>query len=192
MTELSQLETDRRALLGAAGALAVLMMQPGWIAVARAQEGATRRDPRFAFADRLCDLTIPATDTPGASAAGVPAFVLMALDEGMHGLKPEMLDRVMARLDGDAQGMFLGKSVNVQLNLLTGLDRAAYASRPADPLGAEAAWRRIKSAIVAGYYASEVGASQELVYEPAAGTSENIVMPADYRARSNEGHGGAW
>jgi len=62
---------------------------------------------------------------------------------------------------------------------------------PAAPVGTPAyAWRRIKAAIVAGYYTSEAGASHELVYEPVPGHGGNITMDATYRARSNEGFGG--
>ena len=49
----------------------------------------------------------------------------------------------------------------------------------------------MKSAIIAGYYTSQIGASQELVYEPVPGSDANIELTPDYRSRSNEGFGGS-
>jgi hypothetical protein len=180
----------RRDVLGAAaGALAAMMMQTGWVAEVRAQTPALKADPRFAFIDRVSELTIPTTDTPGASAAGVPAFVLMALDQHLSGLDAALLPVLQAQLNQEAGGSFLSRSEADQLKLLTALDTTAYAGR-AQPGTPAYAWRRIKAAIVAGYYTSETGASQELVYEPVPGKSANIQLTSDYRARSNEGLGG--
>jgi hypothetical protein len=179
----------RDVLHAAAGALAAMMLQPGWVSTARAQAAALRTDPRFAFMDRVSELTIPTTDTPGASAAGVPVFVLFALDQRVSGLDPALLPTLQARLDQAAGGSFLARPEADQLRILTKLDTAAYAA-PAQPGAPAYAWRRIKAAIVAGYYTSEIGASQELVYEPVPGVTGNIVMGPDYRARSNEGFGG--
>jgi hypothetical protein len=49
----------------------------------------------------------------------------------------------------------------------------------------------LKPAIIAGYYTSQIGASQELVYEPVPGPRRaNFVLTAEYRSRSNEDFGG--
>jgi len=181
---------DRRQAM-MAGAVAALMLQPGWLSAARAQAPALAADPRFAFVDRISDLTIPATDTPGASAADVPAFVLLALDEGMNGLNPEMLTALRTRLDQEAGGAFLARSDADQFRLLAALDTATFAA-PSQPGSPEHAWRRIKAAIVAGYYSSEIGASQELVHDPVPGEFQNTTLTPDFRQRSNDGFGGAW
>lgn len=189
MEEVETPEASRRSLLGGAAALAAMMMNGAWLSEARAQTAAVKADPRYAFVDRLADLTIPVTDTPGASQAGAPTFVLLALDQKMNGLKPAMLTKVRERLDRDAGGSFVARPAAEQLRLLTALDAAAYAG-PAAPETAEQGWRRIKAAIVAGYYSSEVGATTELVYEPIPGKFENIVLTPDFRQRANEGFGG--
>ena len=74
--------------------------------------------------------------------------------------------------------------------LLAALDAAAFASPEPAADSAEFAWRHLKAAIVAGYYTSEIGASQELVYEPVPGRFENIRLTPDFRSRSNDGFGG--
>lgn len=183
---------SRREALGAGVALfAGMVVDVAWLSEARAQGATLRQDPRHAFADRLSDLVIPATDTPGASAAGVGAFVLLALDRGMGDLQPVMLERVRAALDASAGGDFMKASPDRQVAVLTAFDLAAYAgARPAAETPAFA-WRRIKSAICGGYYTSEIGASKELVYEPVPGGFRNIRLTPDFRLRSNDGLGGA-
>jgi hypothetical protein len=146
-------------------------------------------DPRYGFADRLSDLVIPATDTPGGSQAKVAAFVLLALDRGMGGFSPILLDRVRDDLAAAAHGEFMRLSRKQQSKLLEDLDTAAFAARPAPDSAAEA-WLHVKSAIVAGYYTSQIGASRELVYEPVPGSDANIELTPAYRSRSNEGFGG--
>ena len=182
-------DLDRREFLGAAGALAAMMLQPGWVTSARAQAPLLKADPRFAFIDRVSELTIPTTDTPGASAAGVPVFVLFALDQRVSGLDPALLPTLSAQFDKSAGGSFLAISDAEQLRILTELDAAAFAG-PAQPGTPAFAWRRIKAAIIAGYYTSETGGSKELVYEPVPRVSRNITLTPDYRARSNDGAGG--
>lgn len=179
----------RDVLKGAAGALAAMMLQPGWVASALAQAPAMKADPRFHFIDCVSELTIPTTDTPGASAVGAPVFVLMALDQQLNGLDPRLLPVLQAQLDRDAGGSFLSCAAPDQLKILSKLDAEAYRV-PAAPGTSSYAWRRIKAAIVAGYYTSEAGASKELVFEPIPGSGGNITLKSDYRARSNEGFGG--
>ncbi len=183
---------DRRQMLGASAAFAALMLQPGWLKAAKASAAEVRGDPRHAFVDRLCAITIPETDTPGASETGTATFVLMALDQRMNGLEPAMLDAVRASLDAAAGGPFLGLDAGAQDALLEALDAAAYSGTAPAKGSGEAGWRRIKAAIVAGYYTTEVGASVELVDDPVPGSGENITLPPDYRARANEGFGGSW
>ncbi len=183
---------SRRDVLGAGAALvAGMMVDVAWLEEARAQGATLRQDPRHAFADRLADLVIPATDTPGASAAGVGAFVLLALDRGMSDLRPVMLDRVRAALDAPAGGDFMLASRDRQVATLAAFDLAAYAGeRPAAETPAFA-WRRIKSAICGGYYTSEIGATRELVYEPVPGGTRHFRLTTDFRVRSNDALGGA-
>lgn len=183
---------NRRVALGAgAGAFAAMMLQPGWLPAAIAQSAKVQADPRYAFVDRVSEITIPTTDTPGASAAGVPVFVLLAFDEGMNGCEPAMLTALKARLDADAGGAFMAKPAAEQAKILGALDAHAYAA-PSAPGSIEYAWRRVKAAIIAGYYTSEIGATKELVFEPVPGGFKNITMGPDYRARSNDGFGGAF
>lgn len=183
---------SRRQALGAGAALlAGMVVDIAWLEEARAQQGELRRDPRHAFADRVSDLVIPETDTPGASAAGVGAFVLLAVDRGMSGLTPGLLERVRTALDSAAGGSFMGLSRDRQEIVLSAFDLRAFATERPDAASAEFAWRRIKSAICGGYYTSEIGATRELVYEPVPGSTRHFRLTPDFRVRSNDALGGA-
>ena len=180
---------NRRDVL--AGGLATLVgLMVGAARLDAATLARAAADPRYAFADRVSDLVITGTDTPGASDAKVAGFVLLAFDHQMGGFTPILLERVRENLDGSAPGSFLGAPRDHQSRLLEELDTTAFGAPPA-PGSAGEAWRHMKSAIIAGYYTSQIGASQELVYEPVPGSDANIELTPDYRSRSNEGFGGS-
>ena len=179
----------RSALGGAVGAMISLMVA----GVATVRAAAPRsRDPRRALLERLCDLVIPETDTPGGGGAGAPDFVLLAIDHGMNGLDGGSLEVVSQSLLSAAGGDFLDLAPAEQSRLLEALDARAFAHPGSgSPEPAELAWERLKPAIIAGYYTSQIGASRELVYEPVPGPRRaNFVLTADYRSRSNEDFGG--
>lgn len=159
-----------------------------------------------ALLDRVADLTIPDSDTPGALAVGVPAFVALALAHGLEGAgapipaarftggaAPEgatVLDWLTFELDLKTGGAFLAAAPAAQAQALTALDRAAYApgGPPGGPPGGAASpWRVLKGLIVTGYYTSEAGASQELQYELVPGHWDpDVPVGPHARAWSND------
>jgi hypothetical protein len=181
----------RRLLLAGLGAGAVALVEPQLVAAARiAQPALQQHDARYASIDRLSDLVIPATDTPGASAAGAAAFVLLALDRRISDLVPAMYERLRAALDAAASGDFFSLPRAQQETVLVAVDRAAYTGE-AQPGSAEHAWKRIKAAILVGYYTSEIGASQELVYDPVPGGTTVVKVTPEFRSSVYDGMGGA-
>ena len=192
-------DLSRRALLsGTVASLASLVaLMLDARPVDAAAEGRAEADPRYPFVDRLSDLVIPDTSTPGASKARVGVFVLLAVDHEMGSLAPASLERVRAALDAAAAAAAAGAGADFMTalparanGLLVALDAAAFAKPDLAADSAELAWRHLKAAIVAGYYTSEIGASQELVYEPVPGKFENIRLTAEFRSRSNDWFGG--
>jgi glucoside 3-dehydrogenase (cytochrome c) hitch-hiker subunit len=178
---------SRREILEGGIASFLALLAPEVLVVARARAAT---DPRTPLVDRLCDLVIPPTDTPGAAEAGAGAFVLLAIDHRVANLDATVLSRVEAALDGAAGGSFLQTAPARQEALLTKLDQKSFTQLLTEG-SPEQAWRLLKPAIVAGYYTSEIGASRELVYEPVPDSERsNFKLTPDYRARSNEGFGG--
>ncbi|MCC7462807.1 MAG: gluconate 2-dehydrogenase subunit 3 family protein [Gammaproteobacteria bacterium] len=167
----------RRALLAGAGGLAAAVAL--WKFVPRERSGdrsagaaagpaapPAAADPLL---ERLCDLVIPDTDTPGARAAGVPAFIALALEHGLAGASPQDRATLQQRLDQRAGGAFLQLDAARQAQVLAPLDAATLTRDPAAATAGEPAWARIKQLIVMGYYTSEAGASRELRYQPVPG-----------------------
>lgn len=179
---------SRREVL--AGGIATLggMMLAAMAADAGALTRAYRTDPRYRLADRLAELVIPALPgSPGAAAARTAEFVLLALDHRMGSLSTAMLEQVLAALDAAGPARFLTLSASQQADRLAALDADAFGIAEPAPETLAAAWRGLKTAIVAGYYTSEIGASRELVYEPVPGKFRNISLDPTFRSRSNDG-----
>ncbi|WP_186455540.1 gluconate 2-dehydrogenase subunit 3 family protein [Nitrospirillum pindoramense] len=185
--ENSQPAPGRRAVLlggltlAAAAPLIWSQVKAGTVASSAAVPGAGLP----ALRERLCDLVIPDTDTPGALRAGVAAFLGVALDHGLVGADAGTLARVAADLDARAGASFLKLSADRQVGVLAALDAAAYATRAPDAAGA--AWQAIKGLIVTGYYTSEIGGTQELRYELVPGRWDpDLPARAGDRAWSND------
>jgi hypothetical protein len=108
---------------------------------------------------RLTDLIIPPTDTPGAAAAGVPAYIDLVVNENpplqatfREGLS--RLDTISAsKFNGAA---FLQLTEAQQIEILTALSEAT------DPDGAF--FHALKNLTADGYYTSRIGLIQELGY----------------------------
>ena len=118
----------------------------------------------------LTDLILPATDTPGAKAAGVNAFIDLLLAEWVD---PEDKDRFLKGLaDVDARAHaafgkdFLQGTPEQQTVLLVSLDddAARWKASPAATRGPEPFYRTLKWMTLFGYFTSEVGALQEEHY----------------------------
>ncbi len=133
------------------------------------------------FFAALCDLTIPATDTPGALAAGVPGFLDLALQHGLRGGSPADREQLRVELDSRSGSSFVSLPRAKQQTVLEQLDIDALARGvPSSP------WSRIKALIVIGYYTSEIGSSQELHYELVPGRWDaNVELQPGEREWSN-------
>ena len=97
------------------------------------------------------DAIIPRTDTPGASDAGVPAYIDRRL-----AANPRLAERFrtgMKALDADAQSRF-----GAAFPALT----AGTADRAADAARGRPVLPHVKGLTVDGYYTSEAGLTQEL------------------------------
>jgi hypothetical protein len=108
---------------------------------------------------RLTDLIIPPTDTPGAAAAGVPAYIDLVVQEDTT--LQDTFRAGLSRLDTMSQSRFENKSflqltVPQQVEILTSLSEAA--GNDGDFFHA------IKNLTADGYYTSRIGLMQELGY----------------------------
>ena len=164
---------DTLRLLGAASVPALAGLNPAdvWAAVRERRDLAPTRprrrgffdDRQRAMVDTIAEAIIPATDTPGARAAGVVAFVDVIVGEWYHDDERAMFLRglgdVDSRSQADFQKPFLELTGPQQNAILTGLEAESRAMPRGSPLSFFA---RMKDLTLYGYYTSEVGTRQEL------------------------------
>lgn len=108
---------------------------------------------------RLTDLIIPATDTPGAAAAGAPAYIDLVVNEdpALQATFREGLPRLDAISASKLNGAtFIQLTEPQQIEILTTLSQAS------DQDGAF--FHALKNLTADGYYTSRIGLMQELGY----------------------------
>ena len=130
-------------------------------ALQEAQPSATKffNPAQLLIISRLADLIIPPTDTPGAAAAGVPAYIDLVVNED-PGLQTTFRDG-LPRLDTISSSKFNGAAFLLltepqQIEILTALSEAT---------GEDGAFfHALKNLTADGYYTSRIGLMQELGY----------------------------
>lgn len=157
---------DRRALvlgavflLGGAAALTRFTRKSGTTTGA---EGPALSGDQFILLEQVADTLIPATDTPGALAAGAPAFIRdMLTDWASAATRMEIisvLDSIERQAWAQLGAAFLELPPERRLAVLRRYDEDALSRQ--DP-----AYGKFKYLVLVGYYQSEIGATQELRYE---------------------------
>ncbi|MEH6582927.1 MAG: gluconate 2-dehydrogenase subunit 3 family protein [Halioglobus sp.] len=133
----------------------------------------------------LAELVIPTTDTPGAIAAGVPSFVEMMVCDWYTATERKIFLDGLAALNSDClqeySAGFLKVSEENQIEALRRQEDIASTYQPPESdlsflMSQEDEnapfFDKLKELVVIGYYRSEIGAKQELIYNP---------MPMEYR-----------
>lgn len=154
---------DRRALLARAvflvgGATALMSLEA---CAPAANQGHFFDVERRALLNDVVDVMIPPTDTPGALAAEVPAFIdSMMTNWASRQRRAEFitaLDAIDARAQSLHSTAFTALTPEQKLDVLRQHD--------AEGLAEGNPYRQLKELTLLGYYGSEIGATQELRYE---------------------------
>jgi len=123
--------------------------------------------PQRALMAALSDRVVPATDTPGAIAAGVPAFIEKLLadwaDPGDRAPILAGLDAIETRARADYRVASGAAATPAQHDAL--LTLAMNGAWP----GAAAFFEAFRQLVITGYYTSEIGITQEREYLPVPG-----------------------
>jgi hypothetical protein len=165
---------DRRSLL--TGILAMV----GGVAlapIARAMQAGM--DPGFkpatpymtadqrALTAAVSERIIPTTDTPGAIAAEVPAFMEMMLAEWYWQSERDLVMGGLAAIDAGARKThgkpFANLTPEQQDAILTLAQAQTLTDAPAD------SFEHLRQLVIFGYYSSEIGCTVERVYLPVPG-----------------------
>jgi len=177
---------DRRDLLAGAAALlgAELVAPLSRALAAEAMPGFAASHTIFTADQRslvaaIAERVIPTTDTPGAIAAGVPAFIETMLAEWYEPTDWQDFMNGMGVFAGSARIQF-GKSFpelapEEQDLLLT------QAMTGKIPGLSTSFFEHCRQLVVLGYYTSEIGCKQERVYVPVPGRYEGKYPFADVR-----------
>lgn len=122
-------------------------------------------DADFRVISRIADLIIPATDTPGALAAGVPIYI-----DSVIGTNKVQQALAMEGLEWLAKKNFINLSEAEQLAILQPLCEAADEGS-LKPRSVEF-FHMIKNLTADGYYTSQIGLMTELGYKGNTAMSE--------------------
>jgi gluconate 2-dehydrogenase gamma chain len=127
---------------------------------------------QFLLLGDVVDVMIPATDTPGALAAGVPAFIRQMLEEWAADSSRQEITGVLEAIEKHAWARFGAAFVELQPERRHEVVRSFDADRMSrqDP-----AYGKFKYLVLVGYYHSEIGATQELRYELVPGAWRGCV-----------------
>lgn len=140
------------------------------------------------FLNRIADIIIPDTDTPGAIKAGVPDYMKHVYDHWIDADgKKEWLQglvQIYQAINLTADKDFLEMTPELQTRQIVQLDNAVYQEDVTVPRnetlpknsGQEAGhiqYRELKNEIATAYYLSEDGATKELRYE---------LVPGEWKA----------
>jgi hypothetical protein len=155
-------------LVGGAAALTQFVRKTGGVANSTGSLNAEQ----YALLEQVCEVMIPTTDTPGAIAAGVPAFIRQMMEEwGSESSRAEVASVLEAfeKLAWSRAGAsFVELPPERRLAVVSALDEQRIAVQ--DP-----AYRTFKYLVLVGYYQSEVGATQELRFELVPGAWRSCV-----------------
>lgn len=152
--------------------------------------GAPRRAgrPFFAEAERetvtvLADLIIPETDTPGAVEAGVVDYIEMIVAEWLNAEERDRFVRGLRHLDTRADAVtgtrFADAGAGRQAAILTGLEAEGLALNDRDPDAPTPFFEQVRALVLHGYYTSEIGMREELLYQPFPGRFDGCVDVAE-------------
>jgi hypothetical protein len=116
----------------------------------------------------VADVIIPATDTPGAKAAGVEKFIVRVLHDCYEPEKQQSFYAGLARLDAESRSAH-GKAFT-ELEAADKIAMVKWATVKEHEFFA-----LMKQLTVSGYFTSEIGATQALEYLPIPGRFEGDV-----------------
>ena len=122
----------------------------------------------------IAELIIPATKTPGAKEAKVPAFIQVLITDCYPEIDQKRFFSGLDNLDKQAQSTykkgFLALTKTEQTELLKKAEADAQAARKKDGTAPAPFFPMIKEMTLVGYFTSEAGATKALSYVAVPGT----------------------
>jgi hypothetical protein len=170
-------EIDRRGLMRDIMVLAGVSIAPGGAIGSLFAGPASLPEATMAQLTAVADTIIPATDTPGAVGAGVPARFEKLLANWASPLQRDQILGALTMIDTETKAStgsdFVTLPPQSRFEVLSRIDKVSYKDR---------GYARLRDLIVSLYYLSETGSTVELRYEHAPGAWEpSLRVTADSR-----------
>lgn len=130
--------------------------------------------------DRMTDVIIPRTDTPGAVDAGVPAFIVMMMQECYPEDDQKQFHSSLAAFDQICKDKykksFLKLSPHEQEVAVADLDKTVLGNNSGDQKNKDISfYRKLKELTLLGFFTSEPGATKTLRYVQIPGRYDGCV-----------------
>ena len=177
---------DRRHVLRLLGALAAATgLSPRQLSALGAP-GARRR-PRTTFftpleratIEAIAEAIMPRTDTPGATDARLADYIELIVSEWYRPPDRGRFMRGVSDVDVRARTRgnrsFAAADTTDQATILSELEAEGRAQRVRDTQGPAPFFHRIRGLVLHGYYTSEVGMTEELLWQVIPGRYEGCV-----------------
>jgi len=119
-------------------------------------------DSQKALLAEVADVIIPTTDTPGAKAAGVEAFIVRLIRDCYVIEEQKTFYAGLAKIDAASQGAHGERFVDLNVEQRNAVIQDAMKTN-------KAFFKHMKQLTVTGYFISEIGATQALEYLPVPG-----------------------
>ncbi len=142
--------------------------------------GSKFTDPQIAWLDEVAETILPATNTPGAKAAGVGAFIAVMVTDTYSPDERRVFMDGMTKLESECistfQRGYMEADANQRHELLVRLDQEVHDHGLT--LGTEEPphyFRMIKQLTLLGYFTSEIGYTQAMRYVETPGRWDPCV-----------------
>ncbi len=158
--------TRRSILRGTVTIAGAAVVLPAFASLAGCGAMPASLESHMALISAVSDRIIPATDTPGAVAAGVPEYIAAVFDQHFTGAQQSSFVDSLSAFDElmreEGASSFSEATEAQQDDVLRKLAAAG------DDAPGKGVWQQIHDMVVFGYYTSET-ATQELAYEEIPG-----------------------
>ena len=174
---------DRRAAVQRVAALLGGALVGGsalWNGCKRPSVGGPADATNVALLDEVAETILPATDTPGAKAAGVGAFMAVMVADCYDERDQRVFTGGIRQLEQRCRAMngtsFMAATPAQRTALLTALDQEQHEVMAKQSESEPAHYfRMMKELALLGYFTSEIGATKALRYVPVPGRYDPCV-----------------
>jgi len=142
--------------------------------------------------EALSELIIPTTDTPGAITAGVPEFIELIVVEWYDTDDRERFMRGLTEVDERTQALagvvFAQSGVETQAEIVSALEVESRTTIASEEEAPSSFFQQFRGLVLSGYYSSEIGLREELLYQPIPGRFDGCVDVSEVTRSVSDGN----